>query len=50
MFIFYNNSRYKSEKYGDETVIDDVQADWIDFSFNSPFIRYYYIQEQIVQS
>ena len=50
MFILYNDQNYLSETYGTGYVNYNVKATWINFDFNSPFYRYYFIQEQAVES
>ena len=50
MFILYNDQNYLSETYGTGYKDYDVKAAWISFDSDSPIYRYYFVQEQAVES
>ena len=50
MFILYNDQNYLSETYGSGYVHYNVKSAWINFDPIIPFYRYYYVQEQAVES
>ena len=50
MFILYNDQNYLSETYGAGNIDYNVKAAWVNFDLDNPFYRYYYLQEQAVES
>ena len=50
MIMFSNDQNYLSETYGSGSVKYEVKVDWINFDFDNPFYRTFFLQEQALES